>query len=293
MDFFFHSLNPFFAPEQRLFWPYLLSSAVIAFIYLLIVPKKPLSILWSKHYWLHPSNLLDIQLMLSNSLLKVLIFTPLFFSSLQVSISLQKILLHIWPQFSAIVISETKLMLLFTLSHFIFLDFLRFYQHYLMHRSDFLWRFHSVHHSALILTPFTLFRSHPVELILSSIRNVLGTGIVTGFFLFLFKVPLSGYDVLGVNFLGFFFNLLGANLRHSHIPLRYGPLEYLFISPRMHQIHHQKNRPACSSNLGVWLSVWDLLFGTFLKGDYKKGRFGLKGVRHEGLWQTWVSSFKS
>ena len=124
-----------------------------------------------------------------------------------------------------------------------------------------LWRFHSVHHSATTLTPLTLFRVHPVESIAYFFRGTLVFGLVSGTFIWFFGRQLSTFDILGVDLLGFLFNVIGANLRHSHIWLSFGRFEALFISPAQHQVHHSRSNG--HANLGTYLALWDRLFKTW------------------------------
>jgi len=57
---------------------------------------------------------------------------------------------------------------------------------------------------------------------------------------------------------------LGANLRHSMIPISYGRLEKLFISPLQHQLHHGKT--TSRKNYGSMLAIWDRMFNSWLPG---------------------------
>ena len=73
----------------------------------------------------------------------------------------------------------------------------------------------------------------------------------------------SLYTVLGVNIFVFLFNILGSNLRHSHVGIRYWKwVEYIFISPAQHQLHHSIARDHHDKNFGAALAVWDWLFGS-------------------------------
>jgi sterol desaturase/sphingolipid hydroxylase (fatty acid hydroxylase superfamily) len=61
----------------------------------------------------------------------------------------------------------------------------------------------------------------------------------------------------------FLFNAMGANLRHSHIWLSYGPvLEHVLISPAQHHVHHSMNPKHYNKNYGEVFAIWDLMFGT-------------------------------
>ena len=146
----------------------------------------------------------------------------------------------------------------YTLALFVAGDASRFALHRLMHSHPRLWRLHRVHHSAPTLTPLTVYRVHPLESLLYGIRGILSAGLVTGTFFYLVGDQLRGYDVLGVNGLGFVFNLLGSNLRHSHVWLSYGAgLERFLISPAQHQLHHAATFGNRAVNYGTCLAIWD------------------------------------
>jgi sterol desaturase/sphingolipid hydroxylase (fatty acid hydroxylase superfamily) len=137
-----------------------------------------------------------------------------------------------------------------------------------------LWRLHRVHHSATTLTPFTVFRVHPVESAIYFFRAFFVFSLVSGIFVWLFGRHLSIIDVLGVNALGFAANAAFANLRHSHIWVGFGRLEHFLVSPAQHQLHHS-SQPG-RGNYGSVLSVWDRCLGTFkLSGKRRSLTFGL------------------
>ena len=148
-----------------------------------------------------------------------------------------------------------------------------------MHRSPLLWAFHQVHHSATTMTPFTVFRTHPIEGLLFSLRSAISQGIVIGLFAATFPQQISLFTVYGVLVSTYFFNLLGANLRHSTLPISYGKsIESVFISPAQHQLHHSLNPIHFDCNFGVTLAVWDRLFGTLRYGDdHQEIQFGVAG----------------
>ena len=55
-----------------------------------------------------------------------------------------------------------------------------------MHKWPILWALHKVHHSATVLTPMTVFRTHPLEGIIFSLRSSLTQAISISSFVFLF-----------------------------------------------------------------------------------------------------------
>ena len=173
-------------------------------------------------------------------------------------------------------LSITTVMVLFSLCYFLFSDFSRFILHVAMHRIPLLWKIHRLHHSATVLTPLTVYRIHPLEMFLYSLRLLFVMSLTAGFFAWLFQGHISGLSILGVDALGFAFNFFGANLRHSHIPLSFGRLERIFISPAQHQIHHSNKTSDYDKNFGTCLALWDRLFNSWRAGkSTQKLRFGL------------------
>ncbi|MDP6189836.1 MAG: sterol desaturase family protein, partial [Gammaproteobacteria bacterium] len=139
--------------------------------------------------------------------------------------------------------------------------------------------------------PFTVLRTHPVEAVLFGLRGALVQGLVTGIFVYLFGSQVSLLGVLGANGLVFVFNLLGANLRHSHVPLSYGNrVEKWLLSPAQHQLHHSEDIAHYDKNLGVVLALWDRLGGTWLAYQPQTPlQFGVKDQygQHDNLWQAY------
>lgn len=127
------------------------------------------------------------------------------------------------------------------------------------------------------MNPFTLYRIHPIELIINNLKSILVYGFVTGIFYYLASGEVGTITFVGVNIFTFSFMFLGANLRHSHVKLKfYSYIENIFISPFQHQIHHSDNPDHFNKNLGSHLAIWDFLCGTLLKSkEVDKIRFGI------------------
>lgn len=218
---------------------------------------------FNTNYWWNRSSRQDYFLFLTNGLLKVLFFIPLLECTFWIAHKTTSILSFSFPNFEALPTS-TAFLILATLLAFIWDDFLRFLHHYCSHKSSLLWELHKTHHSARVLNPITLYRSHPLEAACSVVRNSLSLGVSSGVYVFAFNSPFDLWTILGVNAFGFTFNLLGTNLRHSQISLSFGNLEYLFISPLQHQIHHSRLPEHHHKNYGVSLAIWDLLLGSLM-----------------------------
>ncbi len=151
-----------------------------------------------------------------------------------------------------------------------------------MHKWPILWSLHKVHHSATKLTPMTIYRTHPLEGILFTLRGSFTQGISISTFVFFFGNNVDLYTVIGVNVFVFCFNVAGSNLRHSHIGIRYWRwLEYIIISPAQHQLHHSIAERHYDKNFGATLAVWDWIFGS-LNHSEDTEQLTL-GVKEEGV----------
>ena len=267
-------LEYFTNPHQRIFWIYIVSTLCIATLYLMLHPKER-KINMSQKLWLHPSAMLDYRFFMVSFFIKLWLVIPVLIGANEVALFTQRELSDYFGFYFYEGLSYTEVMVLFTVTLFVVSDFTRYWLHRFMHTIPWLWKFHAIHHSAKVLTPITFYRVHPVENILFGFRFSFSVGIVTGVFIFFFGGLLDIMDVLGVNMIVFVFNLIGANLRHSHIKLHYPRwIENVFISPFQHQIHHSTKY--YNYNFGGYLAVWDRWFGTLKhSNEIKTMRLGL------------------
>ena len=274
-------------PTERLYWPYLLGAFFLSIFVLLFQRRKrrlkPLKLkvllhrIFQPRVWLHPSAMLDYQLYLFKAILYVLLAGQTLLSAFALAKGISLGLTNAFGIIEPLPLPAVLVSSIYTIVLFISWDFSRYLLHRLLHRLPFLWELHKVHHSAEVLTPITLYRTHPIEAMLFGLRGILVTGIITGTFFFLFQEKAVSIQFLGVNVLGFIFSLAGSNLRHSHVWLSFGRLEKFFISPAQHQIHHSTSPEHFDKNLGVWLSVWDRLAGSLVLAEPKRQKltFGI------------------
>lgn len=223
------------------------------------------------------SIVVDFKFWLFNMTLRFIIGSLNIVTVAIFSVYLVKFLFELFPNWSPLKTNYESVVLLLTITSFVFFDFLRFIQHFCMHKFHIFWNFHQVHHSATYLTPITLYRVHPIENLISAFRRFFGQSLIFGIFIFLFGSNVNAYDIVGVNALSFVANLALSNLRHSPIPISFGNLENIFLSPAQHQLHHSNDPRLMHSNFGVVLSIWDKFMGSFVL--YKKQQivFGLRG----------------
>ena len=289
MNYDLYFLEYFTNPNQRIYWIYILSTLCIASVYLILNPKQK-KINLSQKLWLHPSATLDYRFFVISFFIKAWLVIPIIFGANEVALFTQTVLSDYFGFYFYEKLSYIKIMILFTISLFVVSDFTRYWLHRFMHTIPLLWKFHKIHHSAKVLTPITFYRVHPIENILFGFRFSLTIGIVTGVFIYFFGAMLSFMDILGVNIIVFIYNIMGSNLRHSHIKLKYFKwIEKILISPFQHQIHHSTK--FYSYNFGGSLAIWDLWFGT-IKYSYeiKYMKFGLNKIEHKSVLDLLLST---
>lgn len=135
---------------------------------------------------------------------------------------------------------------------FVVLDFVQWFTHTLLHRYDFLWKFHKVHHSVKEMGFAAHLRYHWMENILYKPLKVLALMLIGGF------QPEQAFVV-------HFLAIAIGHLNHANIKLDYGPLKYIFNNPIMHLYHHAHTLPEPfknGANFAISLSVWDYIFRT-------------------------------
>jgi sterol desaturase/sphingolipid hydroxylase (fatty acid hydroxylase superfamily) len=131
------------------------------------------------------------------------------------------------------------------------LDLGNYTAHSLLHRFGPLWEFHKVHHSIETLDWLATFRSHIVEQMLRR--------LVAPLLLILVGFPGDAVALAGGIFLAW------AILNHANVDLKLGFLESLFVTPRLHRIHHVPGTD--DRNFGTVFTVWDRLRGTLVVRD--------------------------
>lgn len=267
-------------PDSRVYWPYLVGAALLATGVWLARPRPRGSLfafLFPRSVWLHPSALLDYRLLFARSLVRALVLAPLSFSTVYVAIRIWMNLRSWLGPGPGASLDRGTVLVLFTVASFVAQDLARYVVHRLAHTIPPLWELHKVHHSAEVMTPFTVYRAHPIESLLMRTGASLAVAVVAGLCLWACPGKLSGGTILGVDLLSFAWTLFGANLRHSHVWLSYGRwVEHVLLSPAQHQVHHSVDPRHFHKNLGSTFALWDWLGGTlFVPRGRMHLRFGL------------------
>ena len=267
-DLFGDIFYQFLDPKKRIFICYILASLFIAFLWLVfnkkLSVKRSLNKIFNPKIFFSSSSKSDYKIFILNQIIMFLV-SPLLITQLTIATFLFYYF-HSISWLSAGMLANTSvifIIIMFTSVHFILDDFSKYIVHRCMHKWQILWALHKVHHSATTLTPMTVFRTHPLEGVLFSLRSAITQAIMISSFVFLFGNNVDLFTVLGANIFVFLFNIFGSNLRHSHIGIRYWKwLEYILISPAQHQVHHSISKDHHDKNFGAAFAIWDWFFGS-------------------------------
>jgi sterol desaturase/sphingolipid hydroxylase (fatty acid hydroxylase superfamily) len=138
-------------------------------------------------------------------------------------------------------------------------DLCVYWGHRLQHRVGWLWRFHSIHHSAEHLDWLAAHREHPIDTVYTlTLINL--PAFVLGF-------PLEALAGL-IAFRG-----IWAIYIHSNVRLPLGPLRMLIGAPELHHWHHDRDRDF--GNYANISPLMDVLFGTYHCPDREPESFGV------------------
>lgn len=138
-------------------------------------------------------------------------------------------------------------------------DFIYYWEHRLLHASPVLWKAHVVHH-----------QSEEFNLTVSLRVSILQVWATTASTLVLavigFPPGMALTALLAYKFYQFW--------THTQMIGRLGPLEWLFVTPSHHRVHHAQNERYLNKNFGGMLIIWDRLFGTF-EPECEPPRYGV------------------
>ena len=132
---------------------------------------------------------------------------------------------------------------------FICIDFSSYWNHRLNHKINIFWNQHVIHHSSEEFNLACALRQ--------SISNFLGYGALFLIPAAIFGIPHSVIVVLLP------LHLFGQFWYHTRHIGKLGILEYIFVTPSQHRVHHAINPIYIDKNLGGIFCVWDRWFGTF------------------------------
>lgn len=212
--------------------------------------------------------------------------------------------LHSWPLWAVLLVG------------FFVRDFVQWWVHRLLHRVEWLWQFHKVHHSVEEMGFAAHLRYHWMETIVyRSIEYIplalMGIGLYDFFIIHIFTLSIGHYNhsnitVSGKVSGGIFGFLVGMMMVFGVADITFladaswlvkiavwagtsligafvlGPfMKKLFNSPEMHIWHHAYELPENRKygiNFGISLAIWDYIFGTAeIPHDGRDIRLGFPG----------------
>ncbi len=159
---------------------------------------------------------------------------------------------------------------------FLLYDLAIYAWHVASHHSEFLWRFHKVHHSDKSFNASTGFRFHVFDLFLEIPYKCL----------FVVLIGVDAYLVLAIETIQLFFIFF----HHSNITFdNEKQLSGYIITPSLHRTHHSTLRSEHDSNYGIVLAFWDKLFDT--RKEVVPEKIGLDIIVAENFFQLFFLAF--
>jgi sterol desaturase/sphingolipid hydroxylase (fatty acid hydroxylase superfamily) len=141
---------------------------------------------------------------------------------------------------------------------------------------DWLWRVHRTHHTARYVNVLLNFRVNFCWALVSGLTWIASLGFYLG------QGAATGAAILVFSFWGIAthsnFRWDDALRRHQRVGPVFWALEHIFISPGIHHTHHGFGRDGKSyQNFGIFLSVFDWMFGTLYIPQGRPARYGIPG----------------
>jgi sterol desaturase/sphingolipid hydroxylase (fatty acid hydroxylase superfamily) len=127
-------------------------------------------------------------------------------------------------------------------------DFMYYWLHRFDHEIRLFWAVHVTHHSSEHMNFTVGFRS----------------SVFQPLYRFIYFIPLAlmGFQPLDIIFMYAATQIWGIFV-HTELIHKMGWLEYILVTPSHHRVHHASNAKYLDKNMGMFLIIWDKLFGTF------------------------------
>jgi sterol desaturase/sphingolipid hydroxylase (fatty acid hydroxylase superfamily) len=165
-------------------------------------------------------------------------------------------------------------------------DFLYYWLHRFDHEIRLFWAVHVTHHSSEHLNFTVGFRS----------------SVFQPLYRFFYFIPLAlmGFRPIDIVFIYSATQIWGIFV-HTKLIHKMGWLEYFLVTPSHHRVHHASNPRYLDKNMGMFLIIWDKMFGTFQaelpEAEYQPIRYGLtKPIEKESfsniIFHEWNSIWK-
>jgi sterol desaturase/sphingolipid hydroxylase (fatty acid hydroxylase superfamily) len=155
------------------------------------------------------------------------------------------------------------------LALFFLQDFFYYVLHYADHHCRLFWAMHVTHHSSEHFNFSTGLRASVLEPL----------------YRMFFFAPIAwmGFQPADILVMYALSQIVGVFVHNDRCG-KLGPLEWIFVTPSHHRVHHGSNPKYLDKNIGMTLIVWDRVFGTFVEEDPAEPvRYGItKPVENRG-----------
>ena len=143
-------------------------------------------------------------------------------------------------------------------------DMVQYWVHRAFHRVPWLWKFHSVHHSARSMDWMAGARMHFMEILVLRSMTVI-------------PMYVLGFGAAAMNTY-IFVVYLYSTFVHANLSWRFPVIEKILVTPRFHHWHHGIEEAAVDVNFSIHFPLLDKIFGTyhFPKDQWPEG-YGLPG----------------
>ena len=161
------------------------------------------------------------------------------------------------------------------------------FANYCVHRSshyvkgsrwfDWFWRMHRTHHTAQYVNVLLNFRISLFWGLVAGLTWVMSLAIYLG------QAKAAGVAIVIFSFWGIFthsdFRWDDTIRSHRIFGRMFRMLEHIFVSPGIHHSHHGYGRDGGNyRNFGIFLSIYDWMFGTLHIPNGRPSRYGIPGV---------------
>ena len=128
-------------------------------------------------------------------------------------------------------------------------DLLFWFEHYMDHTVRVFWAVHVTHHSSPEYNLSTGFRS----------------SVFMPVYKYLYFIPLVllNFKPMDIIFMYSVTQIYGILVHTQSIKKLPRWIEYFFVTPSHHRVHHASNIPYLDRNMGMVFIIWDRIFGTF------------------------------
>jgi sterol desaturase/sphingolipid hydroxylase (fatty acid hydroxylase superfamily) len=145
-----------------------------------------------------------------------------------------------------------------------------YFSHRLEHRVPVLWAFHKIHHSDENMNTSTWARDHFLQESWRAFFSIFTLGLI---------VDLDLSDAGKAALYSSVFLMCLSMFYHSAIRVQLPWLDHVFITPRLHRVHHASDPEYHNKNFADALPIFDILFGTYYRP--RKDEFPATGLGSE------------